>query len=232
MDTTPEHELTGAGDEGPPLDPEAAAELLERTTERARRGLEFPSPLLLLIVAVTTLAAYGAAWLSVRDQHPYTGPSLAALAELYGFIAVGAIAVGWELHRTRSGVVGRSIQHAQVRSVGFGAALISLYVLMGALRFDGFSYAIVYGIMPAAGPLIVGGAAAAGYASAREDKRMLGFAVALLALGAGGAFAGPTGVWAVVGVGIFAVLVGTAVLQARLRGRWTLASMFNPPFRA
>src|SRR5689334_3122829 len=134
MDATPDREPPEIVDEDAPLDPEAAAELLDRTTEHARRGLEFPSPLLLLIVAVTTLAAYGAAWLSVRDQHPYTGPSLAALAELYGFIAAGAIAVGWELNRTRSGVVGRSIQHAQVRAVGFGAALISLYVLMGALR--------------------------------------------------------------------------------------------------
>jgi len=232
MNMTPGREPSEIVGEDAPLDPKAAAQLLEQTTEDARRGLEFPSTLLLLIVAVTTLAAYGAVWLSVRDQHPYTGPSLAALAELYGFIAAGAVAVGWELNRTRSGVSGRSIQHAQIRSVGFGAALVSLYVLMGALRFDGFSYAIVYGILPAAGPLIVGGAATAGYAAAREDKLLLGFAVAVLALGAGGAFAGPVGVWAVVGVGIFAVLVGTAVLQARLRGRWTLATVFNPPFGA
>ncbi len=228
MDTTPGTEPRETVDEGPTFDPKEAANLLERTTEQARRGFEFPSPLLLLILAATVFGAYGVAWLSVRDQHPYTGPSLMALAELYGFIALGAIAVGWETVRTRSGVTGRSIQEARIRSAGFGAALISLYVLMGALRFDGFSYGVVYGIMPAAGPLIVGGAAAAGYASARADRLLLGFAVALLAVGAGGAFAGPSGVWAVVGLGLCTVLVVTAVVQARLRSRWSLASVFNP----
>ena len=66
---------------------------------------------------------------------------------------------------------------------------------MGALLYDGFSHAIVYGIVPAAGPLIVVGAAAAGDAAAREDWQVLGFAIALVAVGAGSAFAGPSGVW-------------------------------------
>jgi hypothetical protein len=222
MDTADGTEQAGTSDEDASLDPSEAAKLLERTTKQARVGFEFPSPLLLLIVAATTLAAYGAAWLSVRDQHPYIGPSLTALAELYGFVALGAIAVGWEAVRTRTGVSRRSTQQARLRAVAFGAAVGSLYVLMGALRFDGFSYAIVYGIMPAAGPLIIGGAAAAGYAAAREDKLLLGFAVAVVAVGAGGAFAGPSGVWGVVGVGLFTVAVCAAVAQARLRGRWSL----------
>jgi hypothetical protein len=92
-----------------------------------------------------------------------------------------------------------------------------VYVLMGALRYDGFSTAIVYGIIPAAGPLIVVGAVLAGDAAAREDLQMLGVAAAVIAVGAGSAFAGPSGVWGVAGVGIAAVVVCRAIAQLWLR---------------
>jgi hypothetical protein len=81
-------------DEGGEFDPRAAATLLEQTTRRAQRQFAFPSPLLSLIQAAALLAAYGAIWLSVRGQNPYSGPSGTALVELYTFVAVAAIAVG------------------------------------------------------------------------------------------------------------------------------------------
>jgi hypothetical protein len=206
-----------AADEGGEFDPRAAAALLEQTTKRARRQFEFPSPLLTLIQAASLLAAYGAIWLSVRGQNPYSGPSGAALVELYTFVAVAAVAVGLEARRARAGVSRRSSRHEWTRAVPFIAAFLSVYVLMGALRYDGFSTAIVYGILPAAGPFVVVGAAAAGYAAGREDWQLLGLAVALVAVGAGSAFAGPAGVWGVAGVGICAVLVCRAIAQVWLR---------------
>src|SRR5438309_7761918 len=179
-------------DEGGGFDPRAAARLLEQTTRRARRQFEFPSPLLSLIQAAALLAAYGAIWLSVRGQNPYSGPSGTALVELYTFVGVAAIAVGLDGRRARSGVSGRSSQQGWMRAIPFMAAFLVVYVLMGALRYDGASFAIVYGIVPAVGPLIVVGAAAAGYAAAREDLPVLVFAVALVAVGAGSAFTGPS----------------------------------------
>src|ERR1700737_3095898 len=204
-------------DEGGEFDPKAAAKLLETTTRRAQRQFEFPSPLLNLVQAFAVRAAYGAIWLSVRGQHPYSGPSGAALAALYAFIGVAAVAVGLEARRARAGVSRRSSRQEWTRAVPFIAAFLSVYVLMGALRYDGFSTAIVYGILPAAGPLIVVGAAAAGYAAAREEWQMLALAVAVIAVGAGSAFAGPSGVWAVAGVGIGAVVVCRAIAQVWLR---------------
>jgi hypothetical protein len=204
-------------DEGGEFDPRAAATLLEQTTRRAQRQFEFPSPLLTLIQAAALLAAYGAIWLSVRGQNPYSGPTGTALVELYAFIGVAAVAVGFEYRRASAGIGRRSSRQQWMQAIPFIAAFLSVYVLMGALRYDGFSTAIVYGILPAVGPLIVLGAAAAGYAAAREDKQMLGFAVALVAVGAGSAFAGPAGVWGVVGVGFCALLVCRAVAQVWLR---------------
>ncbi len=204
-------------DEGGEFDPEAAARLLKTTSRRARDQFEFRTPLLTLIQAGALLAAYGAIWLSVRGQNPYSGPTGAAVVELYAFIAVAALAVGLEARRARAGVSRRSSRVDWTRAVPFVAAFLSVYVLMGALRFDGFSYAIVYGIMPAAGPLIVVGAAAAGYAAAREDWQLLAFGVAAIAVGAGSAFAGPAGVWGITGVGLCAVLVCRAIAQVWLR---------------
>ena len=208
---------TTTTDEGGEFDPKAAARLLETTKRRAQRQIEFPSPLLTLVQAAALLAAYGAIWLSVRGQNPYSGPSGAALVELYAFVAVAAVAVALEARRTRSGVSRRSSRQEWTRPVPFIAAFLSVYVLMGALRYGGFSFAIVYGILPAVGPLIVVGAAAAGYAAAREDWQLLGLAVALVAIGAGSAFAGPSGVWGVAALGLGALLVVRAMAQVWLR---------------
>src|SRR2546425_4196517 len=167
---------TTTADEGGEFDPRAAATLLEQTTRRAQRQFEFPSPLLTLIQAAAVLAAYGAIWLSVRGQNPYSGPSYAALAALYAFVAVAAIAATWEGRRASAGVIRRSSRQQWSRAIPLVAAFLAVYVLMGALRYDGFSHAIVYGILPAAGPLIVVGAAMAGYAAAREEGQGRGVA--------------------------------------------------------
>src|SRR5439155_1030645 len=66
-------------------------------------------------------------------------------------------------------------------------------------------------------PLLVVGAAMAGYAAAREEWQVLGVAVGAIAVGAGSAFAGPAGVWGVAGAGICAVLVCRAIVQVWLR---------------
>src|SRR4030081_2977278 len=136
--------------EGGEFDPRAAATLLEQTTRRAQRQFAFPSPVLSLIQAAALLAAYGAIWLSVRGQDPYSGPSGTALLELYGFVAVAAVAGGLDTRRARAGVSGRSSRQQWMRAIPFTTAYLAVYVLMGALRYDGFSPAIVYGIVPAA----------------------------------------------------------------------------------
>jgi hypothetical protein len=100
-----EHDMDKSAtvNDGGKFDPRAAATLLEQTTKRAERQFEFPSPVLSLIQAAALLAAYGVVWLSVRDQHPYSGPTLGALAALYVFVAVAAVAAGSDLRRATTG---------------------------------------------------------------------------------------------------------------------------------
>ena len=122
---------TGTADEGGEFDSKAAARLLKTTTRRAQDQFEFRTPLLTLIQAAALLAAYGAIWLSVRGQNPYSGPTGAALVELYAFIAVAAVAVGLEARRAGAGVSRRSSGVEWTRAVPFVAAFLSAFFLVG-----------------------------------------------------------------------------------------------------
>jgi len=198
-------------DETGELAPEEAARLLEQSQRHAQRELELRPPLLGLAAAVVMLVAYGAVWLSVRHQHPYVGPSGTALAVLYGTLLAWAALVLVTLRRRMSGVGGRVAVRRRVEGLTFAGIWISVYVFQGALLHAGASHGIVYGIWPAAAPLIVVGGAAAAYSAGREQSPALGLVA--VALGAGAAFAGPAGVWGVIGVGGFVLLVAYAALR-------------------
>jgi len=200
-------------DEEGPLDPRAAAALLEQTTARARRQFDLKPPLLMLIGAAVVLVAYGAVWLSVHRQHPYSGPSGTALVVLYTTLVTWLIVVATFFRRATAGVGGRSSRQRGAEGAAFATIWVAVYVFQGALHHAGASHAIVYGIYPASAPLIIVGSAAAARAAALEDRRMLGLTLAVIALAVGGSFAGPAGVWAVIGIGLSVLCLGrTATL--------------------
>ena len=200
-------------DGGGELDPRAAATLLEQTKRQAQRQFERNPPLLTLIRAAVILVAYGAVWWLVRGQHPYVGPNAAALAAVYGAVIVVIVVSAVVLQRATSGVSGQSRRQRWAYGAAFGTAWIAVSVFQGALYYDGASHAIVYGVFPAAGQLLVIGAAVAGVAAAREDWRTLGVAIAVVALATGSAFAGPAGVWGIIAVGGCLIGIGYAAVQ-------------------
>lgn len=193
------------------LDPQEAARLLEESQSYAERRLDLRPPLLTLAAAAVMLVCYGAIWLSVRNQHPYTGPSGTALGVLYGTLLAWILLVVYTLGRRTSGVGGRAARRRRVDGLTFAAIWTAVYVFQGALLHAGVSYGIVYGIWPAAAPLIVVGGAAAAYGAGREQSPALGLLA--VALGAGAAFAGPAGVWGVIAVGGCALLVASAAVR-------------------
>ncbi len=209
------HEAAADGGE---LDPREAAALLEHTTRRARRQLDLHPPMLMLVAAVVVLIAYGTIWLSVRNQHPYNGPSLGALAVLYSTIAAWGVLVAVVTRRATSGVSGRSSQRRRGQGAAFAVAWVFVYVFQGALHHAGASHAIVYGIYPAAAPLIVIGSAAAAFEAAEENWEWTGFACAAVILAGLAAYTGPATVWAVVGIGLAILLLARAASRIWLHG--------------
>jgi hypothetical protein len=207
---------TGTSDDVAELDPRAAAALLEQTSRRAQREFDIRPPVLMVGGAVVVLIAYGAVWWSVRGQHPYSGPSGTALAVLYSTVLVWVVVVAVFFRRATSGVGGRSTRQQKADGAAFATVWVAVYVFQGALHHAGASHAIVYGIYPAAAPLVILGSAAAAHAAARENWRVLGFALAVVALAALAAYAGPAGVWGVIGIGLCALLLGRAAAQVWL----------------
>jgi hypothetical protein len=198
------------------LDPRGAARLLERTRRDAQRGLDHRAPWLSLLAAAVALVAFGAVWLSVRGQHPYKGPTVVSLVVLYAVVLIRIGTVVYAHRRASAGVSGRSVRQRRAEGTALAAALVAVYVLMGALAHDGASDAVVYGVYVATATLIVLGTFWGARSAVREDWPELGLSIAIVLVAAGSAFAGPRGVWLSDGVGLCVVLLGYSAAQAWL----------------
>lgn len=212
--TTHRNSDTGAEDL---LDPREAARLLHVTQREARRRFTHQTPLLSLANALTMLVIYGAIWSSSRGHHPYRGPSLGVIGVVYIVVAVMVVVSVSMYVRATAGVSGPSRREERILAIPLLVSIVGVYVFDGALKYDGFDVAIVYGVFDAAGPWLVVGAVLAGLAAAQEDWWKLGAAIAVIAIGVGSAFAGSVDVWGVLAVSGCVLFLG----QAGLRFVWS-----------
>jgi hypothetical protein len=198
---------------GGDFDPRQAAALLDQTTEQARRQFEAHPPWFMVARGIGALIVFGAIWLSVRGQHPYQHPTAAAIPGgiIFGLLSLAAATALSK--RATAGVTGRSRLHPAEVAV-LAAIWAGVFVIMGVMAGAGVSDGIVYGLYPATVPLIAAGLAWAGIMAVRANWRMAGGSLAIVAVGAGGLFAGPAGGWLVVGVGVCAVLLASAAVVA------------------
>jgi hypothetical protein len=205
---------TAASGQSNELDPQEAAAILGQTRRRAQRRFDRRPPLLMLLGAAVLLVVFGVVWLSVRHQHPYSGPSGAALAVLYGTLISWSVVVATVQRRARTGIGGRSVRQQRAVGAAFAVIWTAVYVFQGALHHAGVSHAIAYGIYPATAPLIIVGSAAATYSAAGEDWSALAASLGAIAVACGAAFAGPAGVWLVMGIGLSALVLAFGAARA------------------
>lgn len=204
---------TSAADNGGNFNPQQAAALLDQTTQQARRQFEPSPPWFLALRGVMGLVAYGAIWLSVRGQHPYTHPTALALPGVFAFVIVNLGATIAIARRATEGVSGRT--RLRPGEIAVTAAVwVGVFVVLGALAGAKVSDSITYGLYPASVPLIAAGLTWAAIMAARGNWRPCGTALAVAVVGAVGLLAGPAGAWGVVGLGVGVVLVASAVVIA------------------
>jgi hypothetical protein len=210
MDNTRDPEQAATADNGGALDPLAAARLLEQTGREARRQFDPSPPLLTALMGAVILCAFGALWLSVLGQHPYTGPNLGVIALVYVTVAVTS-AVTVRVHqRATAGVSGPSTRQRSVEGIAVLVSILGSPVIQGAMKEYGASASIVYGVIPAAAPLIIVGTTVAGIAGTKSDWPSFGAALAVVAGGVVALFVGPIDAWLVAGISLFAGVVGFA----------------------
>ena len=213
MDQEKEPPTRSLADGNEEIDPRIAAQLLQKTTNQAKRQFDVWPPYLLFIGAVVFLLAFGAAWWSVRGQRPYVGPSGGALTAMYGGILVWIVAVSVVLKRANSGVGGRSAQKRRAYRSGWITVVIAYSSFQGALYHAGASHAIVYGVYPASVPWLFAGTVFVTIGAIREELPALTLGIVLITFGLGSAFAGPVAAWLVTGIGLAVAFVSFAAVR-------------------
>jgi hypothetical protein len=213
---------TRAGD-GDGLDPHEAARLLAQTEHEARQEFNLSPLWITAVMGGVILVAYGALWLSTRGQHPYKGPNLGVVALVYAAVAVAIAASVKVYRRATAGVSGPPVRQQQLEGVAILASFVlGSPVLQGAMKHYGASDAIVYGVIPAAAPLIIVGTTVLGIAASKADWQQFAAALAVVITGVVAAFAGPSGAWLAAGIGLFTGMVGYAAADSRRHRRLSL----------
>jgi hypothetical protein len=91
-----------------------AAAVMQDAHARARKELVICAPLVYAAWGLTLLLGYGAMWLSVRGQHPYTGPSGVSIGVVLGLAALAVAAVVVIISKTVAGIDGQSARHRSI----------------------------------------------------------------------------------------------------------------------
>jgi hypothetical protein len=204
-----DHTATGDGDGR--LDPAEAARLLAQTKHEARRQFGFSPPWVTAIMGVFILVAYGALWLSTKDQHPYSGPNLGVVGLVYAAVAV-SIAISVRVYqRASAGVSGPALQQRKREGIAILLSYLGSPVIQGAMKHYGASHAVVYGVIPAAAPLIVIGTTVLGIAASKADWPQFGTALTVVIGGIVALFVGPSGAWLTAGIALSVGVVGYAI---------------------
>lgn len=197
------------------LEPREAARLLTQTQADARRALDFRAPWVSLVAAVVALVGFGIVWLNVRDQHPFTGPSLASLAVLYVLIALRLATVIYAYARARTGVSGRSVKVQRDEAMVMGGVLVLCYLVLIGIAHSGSHGAGFYWSLFLNGTLIALAAVWSGRCAIHKHWHDVALTVPVALIAALAAMTGPRGMWLANGVGLCVLLLANAAL-----GKW------------
>jgi hypothetical protein len=206
--------MTDRADDEAGMDLQQASAIIQETRNRARRALVIRRPVLLAVWGAAWMISDGAIWLSVRGQRPYNGPTPADLLTLTMVIAAATLFAVIYIGRARSGVGGLSALQRRILLLSYLGGYVALFTLEAAIDHAGASRAVL-GVYGAAAPVLLVALIIAASGAVFLDWSLLGLGLWLLAVAAGGGFAGPVTVWAV-----SALAGGGALLVMAVIGLW------------
>jgi hypothetical protein len=207
-----------AAENGGSFAPWQAAALLDDVSAQARRTFTPLTPLLWAFRAVLVVVAFGGFWLSVRGQHPYSGPTGAALPVTFALVAVN---IGWSalaIRRAGAGVSGPAQRRRRAWTGVTAAILVAGYAFAGPLSSAGANHP-AWGLYLASAPMLIAGLAGGVIAAVLRDRAGAGILLAIAVVAAAAGFGGPVGSWLIMGIGLGAVCLGAAAVSAWTRRR-------------
>jgi hypothetical protein len=115
------------------------------------------APLVYAAWGLVWLLGYGAMWLSVRGQHPYTGPSGVSIAVVFVLAAFAAAAVLVIISKTIAGIDGQSVRYRRIILATWATGYLILLLVQAAISSSVSTRTLAF--VALAGPLLLAGLA-------------------------------------------------------------------------
>ena len=132
-----------------------AAAVVRDARARARKELVISAPLVYAAWGLVWLIGYGAMWLSVRGQHPYTGPSGVSIAAVFVLAGFAAAAVLVIIHRSAAGIDGQSVRYRRIILATWATGYLILLIVQAAISSSVSTRTLTF--VALAGPLLLAG---------------------------------------------------------------------------
>jgi hypothetical protein len=132
-----------------------AAAVVRDAHARARRELVICAPLVYAAWGLVWLLGYGGMWLSVRGQHPYSGPSGVSIAAVFVLAGIAITTVLAIASKAVAGIDGQSVRHRRVLVMTWAVGYLALLIVGPAISSSVSTRTLAF--ISFAGPVLLAG---------------------------------------------------------------------------
>lgn len=192
-----------------------AAAVVQDARVRARRELVISAPLVYTAWGLVCLLGYGAMWLSVRGQHPYSGPSGVSIAALFVLAGFAVAAVLVIISRAVAGVDGQSVRYRRIIMATWAIGYLILLSVQAAISSSASTR--TYAFVAFAGPLLLAGLVYIFASALGRNRTALVLGAWLVIVGVSCAWQAPAAILATCALAGGGAFLLAAVIEARSR---------------
>jgi hypothetical protein len=192
-----------------------AAVVMQDARTRARKGLVISAPVVYVAWGMVWLLGYGAMWLSVRGQHPYTGPSGASIAAVFVLAGFAVAAVLVIAGKAAAGIGGQSARHRRIIGSTWATGYLILLIVAPAISNSVSTRTLAF--ISFAGPVLLAGLVYVRAAAQGRYRPALALGAWLVIVGTSCAWLAPVTILASCALAGGGAFLLTAVIETRLR---------------
>ena len=132
-----------------------AAAVVQDARARARKELVISTPIVYAAWGLVWLLGYGGMWLSVRGQHPYSGPSGVSIAAVFLLAGIAITTVLAIASKAVAGIDGQSVRHRRVLVMTWAVGYLALLIVGPAISSSVSTRTLAF--ISFAGPVLLAG---------------------------------------------------------------------------